>query len=178
MNKGRPSVEAREEAEKAKELREDKKELFKNRYLFVKRPENLTYQEAEKKKVLANKHPALAMIAACMLAIYELFDSQSYEEAQRKHERLISSEFATNQYTKGMVAKIKGKDKFEKAFAHLRLGVTERTTNHVERQNRWFRKIQKSCNKLRKKETIENRLEAEIHSRLQSKPNELTPAAA
>lgn len=167
MRKGRPNNQAKEDAERAKTLKEEKKELFTNRYLFVKRPENLTPEERQKKEALITKHPVIGLIAACMMCIYILFDSKTYEEAQENYNRLLLSEFATNEYTKGMIAKIKGK--FEKAFVHLRLKISERTINHVERQNRWFRKIQKSCNKLRRKKTIENRIDAQTQMNLERK---------
>jgi len=169
LKRGRPSSDKKEESAQVKELRAEKKELYKNRYLFVKRPENLTQEEKEKKDTLSKKHLGLAMIGACMIAIYDLFDSKNYQEAQQKHKELITSEFATNEYTKRMIARIQGAEKFEKAFLHLRLGTNERTTNHVERQNRWFRKIQKSCNKLRRKETIEKRIDAQIQTNLRKK---------
>ncbi|MFZ5989886.1 MAG: transposase, partial [Bacillota bacterium] len=160
--KGRPKKGDKEENEEIRRLKKDKGEIFKDRFLFMKREENLSVEEKVKREKLEGKYPKLKMIRGVISVIHELFSSQTYEAARDKYEEILRSEFIANPLTCEIIGHIKDRAVFEKAFTYLRLRIPQRTNNHVERQNRWFRKIQKSCNKLRKSQTITNRINLDI----------------
>ncbi len=58
------------------------------------------------------------------------------------------------------------KDKFDKMIVFLGWENVDRTSNHVERNNRVFRMLQKTRYKRRKVHTIEKALELELYARM------------
>lgn len=62
------------------------------------------------------------------------------------------------------------KDKFEKMIVFLAWENIDRTNNHVERNNRVFRMLQKTRYKRRKQHTLEKALELEIYARMLQHP--------
>ena len=67
-----------------------------------------------------------------------------------------------------------GKDKFDKMIVFLGWENGQRTNNHVERNNRVFRMMQKTRYKRRKTHTITKALELELYARMLSIPYTLT----
>ena len=57
-------------------------------------------------------------------------------------------------------------DRFEKMIVFLGWENVERTNNHVERNNRSFRMLQKTRYKRRQQHTIEKMLELDLYQRL------------
>src|SRR5215813_6355524 len=62
------------------------------------------------------------------------------------------------------------KDKFDKMIVFLGWENGQRTNNHVERNNRVFRMMQKTRYKRRKPHTIEKALELELSARMLAHP--------
>ena len=63
-----------------------------------------------------------------------------------------------------------GKDKCDKMIVFLGWENVDRTNNHVERNNRVFRMMQKTRYKRRKTHTIEKALELELYARMFGHP--------
>jgi hypothetical protein len=63
-----------------------------------------------------------------------------------------------------------GKDKFDQRMVFLEWDHGQRTNNHVERNNRGFRMMQKTRYKRRKTHTIEKALELERYARMLEHP--------
>jgi hypothetical protein len=61
-------------------------------------------------------------------------------------------------------------DKFDKMIVFLGGGNGERTNNHVERNNRVFRMMQKTRYKRRKAHTLEKALELALYARMLEHP--------
>ena len=61
-------------------------------------------------------------------------------------------------------------DKFDKMIVFLGWEKGQRTNNHVERNNRMFRMMQKTRYKRRKPHTIEKALELELYARMLEHP--------
>ena len=62
------------------------------------------------------------------------------------------------------------KEKFEKMIVFLAWNNVDATNNHVERNNRLFRMIQKTSYKRRKKHTIKKPLELVLYARMLKHP--------
>lgn len=70
-----------------------------------------------------------------------------------------------NAFLKKALKKLK-KEKFEKMIVFLGWEDMERTNNHVERNNRAFRMLQKTRYKRRKQHTIRKALELDLYARM------------
>src|SRR5215510_11141165 len=70
----------------------------------------------------------------------------------------------------GKALKKIGKDKFDKMIVFLGWENGQRTNNHVERNNRVFRMMQKTRYKRRKPHTITKALELELYARMLEHP--------
>lgn len=132
-------------------------EVRKARKLLVMRPEKLTEPQQERLAVLTAKHPALDTIRAFMTDFYGLFEGKpSPTEANRRRERLLDEPaYVDSPYLAEALASLEDHAKFAKVCVFLAYDNLDSTSNAAERDNRGFRKRQKTHYRLRDERSIE-----------------------
>lgn len=160
MKRGRP----KKNVSKPKKKPNPRAIIFKNRYLFTTREENLTPKDKKLLQRLLKRHRPLRIIRSFMLEFYNLFiRSQTKEEAWAKQKAITQNKkYLKNKHLKRAIKRIQNKAKFAKMITYLDYDDLDMTTNHVERTNRRFRKMQKTSYRLRTKTTIDNMLKADL----------------
>ena len=98
---------------------------------------------------------------------YRLFEKGSTQQPARyRRTRLINNpDYQANAFLARARKKL-AKDKFEKMIVFRGWEKVERTNNHVERNNRAFRMLQKTRYKRRKQHTLEKALELDLYARM------------
>lgn len=155
LPRGRPSKETKKLARKAKRLREKIREIFDNRYLFVKR--ELTPSERKTVAHITRRHGELRPLRGIVDEGYRLFDRRCRTEtALRKLARLR----LRAQRFKGLRQAMKKlwSSNLEKALTFLDDSLLPPTSNAVERTNRRHRKMQKTIYRVRTKAHISGRI--------------------
>jgi hypothetical protein len=142
----------------------DKKLLWKNRYIFVTRRENLTTKQKIILDNLSYKYPTIQKFRYLTYRLFNLFDCKDKSEAWEKRDHIVSvfKGLATiNPHIERLLRRLKSKN-FSKVITFMDYENLDSTTNHVERTNRWFRKRQKTHYRNRKEENIVNTLKADL----------------
>ena len=156
----------------AKELGKDKKTkklgtwLWRSRYLFVTRPKNLTMPQRSRLYQLCSNHETAKQLRQFMMRVFHLFDyGQTGEEAIEQHMALTwdYKQTAVPAICKAMKHLRPGK--FFKAIEFLSHPGCPRTTNHVERANRFYRKRAKSHYRNRTERSIWNMVKSDLMAR-------------
>ncbi len=149
------------EDEQTKELGE---KLWKARYCFVTRPENLKEGLDELLHDLCS-HPDVKLIRDFMIEVFALFErDQTKEEAIEKHMRLVvyrSGLYGQNPALRKALGHLDGFT-FLRAVTFLDYPDCPRTTNHVERANRFYRKRAKIHYRNRTKRSIWNMIKSDL----------------
>lgn len=154
---GRPKKSERAARRKAEKRQSARDEVRKGRLLFVTRPENLDDDQAKRLDALVANHPDLAVARAFMIAFYAIFDGKPRPtEANRRREAMLANaEFAASPYLTGAMKILADGAKFAKVALFLSYANLDSTSNAPERDNRGFRKRQKTHYRLRDKRGIE-----------------------
>jgi hypothetical protein len=131
--------------------------VFKHRHLIVKRQENLTEEERGDLKRMLEYLPALATLRRFADRIYWVFDTPKdwHQASCRKSVLMRDPAFlAVPELVKAMDQL--NDEKFTKLMAYLNspVGRRVRTNNHVERNNRMFRFLEKVRYKWRGRRTL------------------------
>jgi transposase-like protein len=130
--------------------------VYKHRHLIVKRPENLTAQEAKDLAQMLADAPSLRTVQAFVAEVYGLFArGQTEATAWRRHEVLVGQAAYAQVPELAAALKLLEAAKFTKmiAFLRSRVGQRVRTNNHVERMNRVLRLYEKARYKWRRART-------------------------
>lgn len=153
--RGRPKKRGRPREDGRK--RQNRDTVRDARYLFLARDSNLDEKQQAKLKDALALCPALRVLRRFVLAVHELFGpttvSAAVAEAQRRA-ILADLEF---QVTPGLawgVSHLADDDLFARLTRYLGFENAEKTSNHVERENREYRKRQKGCYRLRSLRSI------------------------
>lgn len=146
---GRPKKHGRPRMDAAK--RRNKDLVRKSRHLFLKRPENLTEEEEGRLRQAIGLYAALGTLRELVVAVYDLFGPQVQEpdEARRRRREILENKRFRLPFLEPLLNALEDEVVFERLIVALRYENAERTTNHVERQNREYRKRQKSHYRLR-----------------------------
>ena len=140
-------------------------------YLIVKKQENLTEQDHQDLAMMFEIAPQLKLLRQFNHQFYRLFEEGiTKQQARYRHTQMINNrDYLDNPFLAKALKKLK-KEKFEKMITFLGWENVERTNNHVERNNRGFRMMQKTRYKRRKKHTIEKALELDLYQRMLKHP--------
>ncbi len=113
-----------------------------------------------------------------MEKVYELFDPKGTikEAGEKRIEILSDSRFQADKHLAIAVERLKDEEKFKKLTLFLEFENLDRTSNHVERDNRRFRKRQKCHYRLREFETIRNALNMKLKMERESHMENARPA--
>lgn len=145
--------------------------IWEHQYLIVKKEEDLTQQDKEHLKRLFELAPQLRMFRTFNRQFYGLFEKGiSKTLARQRRTRLVNNlAYQDNEFVQKALKMLK-KGKFEKMITFLGWEEMECTNNHVERNNRSFRMLQKTRYKRRKEHTIKMALELDLYARMLQHP--------
>lgn len=153
--RGRPGKGQKKSAKTT--LKDKASYVFKNRYLIVKRRENMSEDDRKNLETMLSYLPALGPLRLCMDKIFDLFSGdQTRQQAGCRRNALIRNESFQEIPEFAKIVKMLDPEKFEKivAFLHSEAGKQVRTNNHVERANRKLRYLEKSRYKWRRRRNI------------------------
>jgi hypothetical protein len=171
--RGRP----RKKAQKQQQYRQgmSKKEqaalLWEHQHLIVRKQEDLSKQEKQDLALMFKIAPELTLFRPFNQQFYRLFETGMTKPCARaRRTRMVNNPlYQANAFLAKALKKI-SKDKFDKMIVFLGWENGQRTNNHVERNNRVFRMMQKTRYKRRKTHTIEKALELELYARMLEHP--------
>jgi Transposase len=172
--RGRPS----KKAQKQRQCRQgmSKKEqatfIWDHQYLIVRKQADLSEQEKEDLALMLKIAPELKLFRQFNQQFYRLFERGiSKPCAHSRRRRLVNhASYQANVFLAKALKKI-SKDKFANMIVFLGWENGERTNNHVERNNRVFRMMQKTRYKRRKVHTLEKALELDLYARMLEHPS-------
>ena len=155
--RGRPRKDeaaARADAETAQSARDD---LRKGWLLLVARRENLNEEQTKRLDVLLANHAPLVVIRSFVDDFYGIFQGKPRpKEAARRRQRLLqNTDYAASPFLAAPLEILKDDVKFAKVALYLNYKNLNSTSNDVERDNRGFRKGQKSHYRFRSPESLQ-----------------------
>jgi hypothetical protein len=170
--RGRPPKRGRPRSQHNKE----RKVIRDARFLITANPKNLTEEKAKRLQTTIDAHPALLVTRDCMEKFYSLFGSGDQAQAELiRQEILTDKRFRADPHLAKSVARLEDDERFQKLVLFLNYENLDRTSNHVERDNRRFRKRQKAHYRLRLRETISNALNLKVQAERRAKSGLPTP---
>jgi len=171
--RGRPTRKAQQQRQAKKEMTKKEQSAFiwEYQYLIVKKQGNLTDQDQENLALMFEIAPELKLFRQFNHQFYRLFQQGiTKQQARYRRTQMINNQdYLNNPFLQKALKKLK-KEPFEKMITFLLWENVERTNNHVERNNRSFRMMQKTRYKRRKKHTIEKALELNLYARMVKHP--------
>ena len=154
LKRGRPSSkdkEARRSARKSKDIQQKIRNLFQDRYLFVKR--RLKPSERKRLMLITRGFPQLRQLRELMEQVYALFDRRC--RTQTALAKLTKLRRRLSRFKQlGETLKKLFSPTLEKALTFLDDKLLPSTSNAVERGNRRYRKMQKSIYSVRTQDQI------------------------
>jgi hypothetical protein len=141
--RGRPSKKAQARRKRRGPTNKEKAAfVFKNRFLVVKRAENLTEREQEQWQKMVTYLPELRVLRRFCAEVYRLFDPEQLARVARRRRTLLEKkgEYQAIPELEEALGLLK-KEKFDRMVVFLERPVGQRvkTNNHVERANRKLR---------------------------------------
>jgi hypothetical protein len=145
--------------------------IWEHQYLIVRKQDDLSEQDKADLALLLQMAPELQLFRQCNQQLYRLFaKGMTKQGARSRRTRMVNNPLdQANAFLAKALKKI-GKDKFDQMIVFLGWDHGQRTNNHVERNNRGFRMMQKTRYKRRKTHTIEKALELELYARMLEHP--------
>jgi len=153
--RGRPKKRGRPRLDKQK--RANRRTVIKARFLVLKRTENMSDQEQDRLQEMLALCPPLRALRGLVEALHDLFGPTTTEpdQAESKRRAILGDEhFQTRDEFGVVLGRLADDDLFRRLTVYLDYENAEKTSNHVERENREFRKRQKSHYRLRSLESI------------------------
>ena len=171
--RGRPSKKAQQQRQRRDGMSKKQQASFiwEHQYLIVRKPDDLSEQDKENLALLFQIAPELKLFRQFNQQFYRLFEKGITKQCARsRRTRMVNqASYQANAFLAKALKKI-GKDKFDKMIVFLGWENGQRTNNHVERNNRVFRMMQKTRYKRRKTHTITKALELELYARMLEHP--------
>jgi hypothetical protein len=171
--RGRPSKKAQQQRQRSKGMSKKEQATFvwDHQYLIVRKQEDLSEQDKQDLALMLTIAPDLKLFRQFNQQFYRLFERDiSKLCARSRRARLVNhAPYQANAFLAKALKKL-SKDKFNHMIVFLGWEDSERTNNHVERNNRSFRMMQKTRYKRRKTHTIEKALELELYARMLAHP--------
>jgi Transposase len=171
--RGRPRKTAQQQRQRRGGMSKKEQATFiwEHQYLIVRKPDDLSEQDQENLALMLKIAPELTLFRHCNQQFYRLFEKGITKQCARaRRTRMVTHPlYQANAFLAKALKKI-SKDKFDKLIVFLGWENGQRTNNHVERNNRVFRMMQKTRYKRRKPHMIEKALELELHARMLEHP--------
>jgi hypothetical protein len=159
--RGRPRVTeaAQQAARRQKRIPRKVGELFKHRYLFVRR--QLSPCERATLRRVSRGSPQLRILRELMEEVYRLFDRRCRMATAMAKLAALRARLRRSQWLRSVLKKLLSPG-LEKALVFLDERLMGATSNAVERGNRRYRKMQKTVYRVRTRRAIENRLALDL----------------
>jgi len=174
LKRGRPSLKdkaARRTARKSKAMQEKIRDLFPDRYLFVKR--RLKPSERKRLLFITRGLPPLRKLRELMEQVYALFDRRC--RTQTALDKLTKLRQRLNRFKHlGETLKKLDSPTLEKALTFLDDKLLPSTSNAVERGNRRYRKMHKRIYSVRTQDQIKARIALDMWREAQGEGREQT----
>ena len=170
---GRPTEKARQQRQCRQEMTKKEQATFiwEHQYLIVRKQEELTEKEKEDLALLFQIAPELKDFRRFNQQFYALFDKTiTQQQARYRRTRMVNNPVYQANPFLARALKNLAKDKFEKMIVFLAWENVDSTNNHVERNNRVFRMMQKTRYKRRQTHTIQMALELDLYARMLNHP--------
>ncbi|MBM3279988.1 MAG: transposase [Candidatus Handelsmanbacteria bacterium] len=170
---GRPGKRAQQQRQRRQGL--SKKEqatfLWEHQYLIVRKETELTDEEKEDLTLMLLIAPELELFRRFNQQFYRLFEKGlSQQAARHRRTRLVNNAaYQDNPFLVRAMKKL-AKDNFNKMIVFLAWENVDCTNNHVERNNRVFRMMQKTRYKRRRTHTLKKAIELELYAQMMRHP--------
>lgn len=170
---GRPSHTVQQQRHSRQEMSKKAQATFiwDHQYLIVRKQENLSDQDQDDLALMYAIAPELAPFRRFNQEFYRLFEKGiTPQQARYRRTRLLhQAAYQANPFLKKALNKLR-RETFEHMIVFLKEPQIEPTNNHVERNNRAFRMLQKTRYKRRKCHTIEKALDLFLYARMLDHP--------
>jgi transposase-like protein len=167
--RGRPSrqQQKRRSACSTMTRKEQARLIWKHQHLIVKKAEGMTEEEKTTLDEMLGIAPQLKTIRRFNQEFYRLFQRDlTKQQARYRRTRMANNHsYQSNPFLARGLKKLR-KARFEKIITFLGREDGERTSNHVERNNRSFRMLQKTRYKRRRTHTIRMSIELDLYARM------------
>ena len=170
--RGRPSKKAQQQRQRQGMTKKKQATfIWDHQYLIVRKHENLTEPDKQDLALMLTIAPDLKVFRQFNHQFYRLFQTGITKSCARsRRTRMVNNPlYQANAFLAKALKKI-SQDKFAKMIVFLERGDGQRTNNHVERNNRVFRMMQKTRYKRRKTHTMEKALALELYARMLEHP--------
>ena len=170
---GRPTEKARRQRQRRKGMtkKEQAKFIWEHQYLIVRKEEELTEEDKNDLALMFQIAPDLELFRRFNQQFYRLFERGiTPQQARYRRTRMVNNpHYQANEFLARALKKL-AKDKFEKMIVFLQWENVDATNNHVERNNRIFRMLQKTRYKRRRRHTLKMALELDLYARMLNHP--------
>ena len=155
--RGRPTKQAQQHRQHRSGMskKEQASFIWEHQYLIVRKQDDLSEQDKADLVLLFQMAPELKLFRQFNQQFYRLFAKGMTKQCARsRRTRMVNNPlYQANAFLAKALKKI-GKDKFDKMMVFLGWEHGQRTNNHVERNNRSFRMMQKTRYKRRKTQPL------------------------
>jgi hypothetical protein len=153
--RGRPKKRGRPRADRAK--RQNRERVRQARWLFLKRQSNLSDEEQRILDEAIGLCPPLGVLRRFVVQVHELFgpttDSHGLAE-ERRQAILNDGEFCALEALAKPLGRLRDDDLFARLTRYLDFENADKTSNHVERENRELRKRQRTHYRMRSRRSL------------------------
>jgi hypothetical protein len=170
---GRPSKQTQQQRQHNKGMtrKEQATFIWDHQSRIVRKHADLSDQEKEDRALMFEMAPELEVFRRFNHQFYRLFEKGITKQCARyrRTQMVNTPQYQANEFLAKALKKL-SKDRFENMIIFLGWDNVERTNNHVERNNRVFRMLQKTRYKRRKTHTLEKALDLELYARMVDHP--------
>jgi len=153
--RGRPKKRGRRRKDKVK--RENREKVRDARWIFLKRESNLSEEEQGILQEAIQLCPSLGALRQFVVQMHELFGptTDSHEIATQRRDAILNdAELLALKALAKPLARVRDDDLFARLTRYLDFENADKTSNHVERENRELRKRQKGHYRMRSRESL------------------------
>jgi hypothetical protein len=153
--RGRPKKRGRPRADVAK--RQNREGVRQARWLFLKRQCNLSDEELQVLDEAIRLCPPLGVLRRFVVQVHELFGptTDSHDLAEERRQAILNdAEFRALEALAKPLARFGDDDLFARLTRYLDFENADKTSNHVERENRELRKRQKTHYRMRSRRSL------------------------
>ncbi len=145
--------------------------IWEQQYLSVRKDDERSDQDRDDLALMFQIAPELELFRRFNQQFYRLFAPGITKQCARsRRTRMVNNAaYQANAFLAKALKKI-SQDSFNKMIVFLGWDNVDRTSNHVERNNRVFRMLQKTRYKRRRVHTIEKALELDLYARMLAHP--------
>jgi len=174
---GRPKKRGRPRQDKQK--KENRRKVREARWLFLKRDDRLTEEERYTLNEAIELCSPVGILRRFVVQFHELFGptTDSHELAEQRRQAILNDpEFLGLSALSKPLERLRDDDLFERLTRYLDFENADKTSNHVERENREFRKRQKGHYRMRSRASIRALLELlHVRNPVPGRPTKLKP---